>query len=330
MHVEIVVPALSAARGETRHPALELLLARGRRTHDDPIALEGWLAREFGLGEEPLPAGALTALAGGLEAGEDAWLRADPVHLRLQRDSMTLVPAAGFDLSRAEADALADSVNRHFGESFSMHVVSPACWALRAKGDIRLDARSPLALAGQDVNANLPAGTDAARWHAILNEVQMLLHEHPVNEAREIPLNSLWFWGAGRLPGAAEGPWQSVTADNPVALGLAKLSAMRHRALPSGAGEWLERLPETGRQLVVLDALAAAAALRDGEAHAARLGAMEADWFAPLLAALKSGRIGMVTVHLPDAGLSIETVRGDLRRFWRRPRPVAAYGTNAA
>ena len=243
MHVEIVAPALLAAQGASRHPALELLLARGRRTHDDPIALEGWLAREFGLGEEPLPAGALTALAGGLEPGEDAWLRADPVHLRLQRDSMMLVPAAGFDVSRAEADALAESVSRHFAASFSVHVVSAACWSLRAKGDVRLDARSPLELAGQDVNANLPAGADAARWHATLNEVQMLLHEHAVNEAREVPLNSLWFWGAGRLPKEAGGPWQSVTADDPVALGLAKLAAMRHRALPSGAGNGSSACP---------------------------------------------------------------------------------------
>jgi hypothetical protein len=198
---------------------------------------------------------------------------------------------------------------------------------LRVKGDAAIEGRSPLELAGQDVNANLPAGPDAAHWHSTLNEVQMLLHEHPVNEAREVPLNSLWFWGAGRLPAEAAGPWQSVTADEPVALGLAKLAAMRHRALPAGAGEWLERLPETGRQLVLFDQLAAASALRDAEAHAARLGALEADWFAPLLAALRSGRVGMVTVHLPEAGLSIETVRGDLRRFWRRPRPLAAYAT---
>lgn len=330
MHIEIVAPALMAAQGASRHPALELLLARGRRTHDDPVDLARWLAREFGLGGEPLPAGALTAFSGGLEPGEDTWLRADPVHLRLQRDSMMLIPAAGFDVTQAEAEALAESVNRHFIASFSVHVVSPSAWALRAKAGAAFEGRAPLDLAGQDVDSNLPSGPDAARWHATLNEVQMLLHEHPVNEAREVPLNSLWFWGAGRLPKEAEGPWQSVTADDPVALGLAKLATMRHRALTSRAGEWLERLPDAGRHLVVLDALAAAAALRDAEAHAARLVAMETDWFSPLLAALKSGRVGMITVHLPEAGLSIETARGDLRRFWRRPRPVAAYAAKAA
>lgn len=330
MHIEIVAPALLALQGASRHPALELLLARGRRTQHDPADLARWLAREFGLGGESLPAGALTALSGGLEPGEDSWLRADPVHLRLQRDDMILIPAAGFDLTQAETEALAESVNRHFAASFSVHVVSPGAWALRAKTDATIEGRAPLDLAGLDVNANLPTGTGAARWHATLNEVQMLLHEHAVNENRQVPLNSLWFWGAGRLPQKAEGPWQSVTADDPVALGLAKLAAMRHRALPSGAGPWLERLPDAGRHLVVLDALAAAAALHNGEAHAARLGTMEADWFAPLLAALRSGQAGMITLHLPETGLSIETVRGDLRRFWRRARPVSAYAPGAA
>jgi hypothetical protein len=44
-----------------------------------------------------------------------------------------------------------------------------------------------------------------------------------------------------------------------------------------------------------------------------------------MLAALKSRRIGMVTVHVPEAGAAFETIRGDLRRFWRRPRPLAGY-----
>ena len=38
----------------------------------------------------------------------------------------------------------------------------------------------------------------------------------------------------------------------------------------------------------------------------------------------------MLTVHVPDAGASFETVRGDLRRFWRRPRPLAEYGKDHA
>jgi hypothetical protein len=40
---------------------------------------------------------------------------------------------------------------------------------------------------------------------------------------------------------------------------------------------------------------------------------------------LRAGRIGMLTVRAPDAGAGVETVRGDLRRFWRRPRTIGRY-----
>jgi hypothetical protein len=30
-------------------------------------------------------------------------------------------------------------------------------------------------------------------------------------------------------------------------------------------------------------------------------------------------------VHVPEAGLAIETTRSDLRRFWRRPRALASH-----
>jgi hypothetical protein len=35
----------------------------------------------------------------------------------------------------------------------------------------------------------------------------------------------------------------------------------------------------------------------------------------------------MVTLHVPDGAecLACETIRGDLRRFWRRPRRLREY-----
>jgi hypothetical protein len=161
---------------------------------------------------------------------------------------------------------------------------------------------------------------------ALLNEVQMVLHEHPVNEAREArgepAVNSVWLWGGGRAPDKAQGPWHSVSAGDPVARGLARLAAIRARDLPASADAWLDRSPEDGRHLVVLDALRAPLALSDATGFARRLEDLERTWFAPLLSALRAGRIGMVSVHVPEAGSSFEAIRGDLRRFWRRPKPL--------
>src|SRR5262249_44188465 len=132
-------------------------------------------------------------------------------------------------------------------------------------------------------------------------------------------------WGGGRLPAVARCRWQSVSADDPVALGLAKVAGARAREPGAGAKEWLQGAPSEGRHLVVLDALRTPAALGDVGGLAGALRALEERWFAPLLDALRWGRVGMVTLHAPESGASFETIRGDLRRFWRRPRRIGSY-----
>jgi hypothetical protein len=324
MHCELLVPGLLATDAGARLPALELLLARGRRADSAGASLEAWLAEGFGLEAGPLPAGipigALTLLASGRDPGSASWARADPVHLRLLRDRMVIVPAAAFALSGEEAAGLCETLNAHFAGRLEIEPAAPERWCARLAAAIALDDASPLDVAGRVL---APGKADA-----LLNEIQMVLHEHPVNEAREArgepAVNSLWLWGAGPLPRGASGPWQSVTSDEPASLGLARATALRSRPLPASADAWLDRLPEDGRHLVVLDSLRAPLALSD-PALPARLLDLEAKWFAPLLAALRAGRIGMLTVHVPDAGASWETIRADLRRFWKRPKPLARW-----
>ncbi len=321
MHCELVVPALLAAREMPRMPSLELLFARGRVLHEDLAAVEEWLRQAFHLDAPELPAGALTVLGEGGAPGTDFWVRADPVHLRVERDGLALVPGgAAFGVTRAEAEALAAALNEHFGERIAFFPMHPERWCARLARAEALGAPPPLEIAGQSVARHLPQ----AGWCALLNEIQMALHAHPANQAREIEVNSLWLWGAGPLPAGARGPWHSVSADDPVAAGLAQLAGMRRRALPAGAREWLERAPGEGRHLVLLDGLRAVHSTGNAHLHGRLVEEIDRNWFEPLLEALRSGRIGMVTVRVPDAGLACETIRGDLRRFWRRVRPLAA------
>ena len=344
MHLELVIPALFAAQDlrPASLPALEMLLARSRRTNGQAANLETWLCRGFGLcelsAENPaIPAGALTAHAHGLEPvglgpGAHVWLRADPVHLRPDRDRVLLMPGRALGVTAAEAEGLAAALTPLLAGKFALHAVRPDQWCLQVEGQGQSEAgtRPPVDLAGANIDPHLPPKA----WHPLLTEIQMALYEHQANTARERRgdpvINSVWLWGAGKLPAAAGGPWQSVSAQDPIAIGLARLAGMRHRTTGAGAMDWLGRAPEDGRHLVVLDGLRGVHALGDLEALARRLQELESNWFAPLLAALKARRIGMLTIHVPEAAASFETVRGDLRRFWRRPRPLSAYlSTNA-
>jgi hypothetical protein len=316
MHCELVVPGLFGTHIGTRFAALELLLARGRSRAAPAQPLEGWLQEAFDLEDGPFPAGALTLLACGGDPGALRWARADPVHLRVMRDHVVVAPVEALDLSGEEARALCDALNRHFPD-LNLTACEPRRWCATIQEPV--DAPNPLELAGREIDPP----RQAAR---LLNEAQMVLHAHPVNEAREArgepAVNSLWLWGAGRAT-QARCPWQSVAADDPAALGAARLAGARHRPLARSAEDWLGRLPEDGRHLAVLDALRASAQ----ETLHAVIEALERDWFAPLLAALRAGRIGMVTVHVPDSAeaLSFETIRGDLRRFWRMPKSIERY-----
>ena len=334
MHCELTVPGLFAEASGTRAPALELLLARGRgvvHAGSQSLPVEAWLQAAFAVEGESLATGALSLAGMGGEPGADCWARADPVHLRLMRDRLIVVPAAAFALSRSEADALVDALNRHFGERLVFQVLEPGRWCARLDLQLAFHASSPLDAAGRDVELAIGTGGEAGkRWAALLNEAQMLLHAHPVNAAREArgepAVNSLWLWGAGAVPRVPPSRWRSVSADDLVARGLARLSGARERALPEGAEAWLRGAPLDGRHLVLLDTLRAPLALGQSAEYAECIDALEKRWFEPLLAALRAGRVGMVTVNVPDSlGASFETIRGDLRRFWRRPRALEKY-----
>ncbi|MCC6609427.1 MAG: phosphoglycerate mutase [Burkholderiales bacterium] len=338
MNLHLIVPDLlwpqdrEPADRAARHDAIELLLARGRRAARPAAGLEQWLLERFGAGcAGDCPAAPYSLAADDHDPGEAWWLRADPVHLEVDRDTLWIADSATFDVSRDEADALVAGLNARFAPDIAFAAVRPDRWYARVARPPAI-ATSPIAdVRGRSVQDFLPRGADAMHWHAVLNEVQMLLHEHPVNEAREArgaaSINSIWLWGGGRRTALARKPYACVWADDPVARGLARAAGTRHAHLPRAAAALLDVAGDAGVAAVVLDALRGAAAYGDERAWHDALGVLERDWFAPLLHALRAGRIGMITLHAlgMTRTLEAETTRQDLRFLWRRAKPLAAY-----
>lgn len=338
MNAHLVIPALfwpapdaAQAHADLRLPALEALIARGRRSAAATSPLERWLAHTYGLAADQGSAPFALQADGG-EPGEAIWLRADPCHMRVNRDRLMLSDAATFDITREEAEALAESLNTHFAaDGMTFYPMQPERWYVRLASAPRIETTPLDEARGHDIDPLLPRGDDAMRWRKLLNEVQMLLHQQPVNEAREArgepPINSVWLWGAGRLPAIARRPFQRVRSRDPFAGGLALASGATALPLPDNGTQWLRHASADGVELIVLDALAASASYGDVTQWRERLAALERDWFAPALDALKAGRIGMLTLHAlgEHAGIDVETTRQDLRYFWRRAKPLAHY-----
>src|SRR6266568_5383220 len=327
MHCRLFIPDFFSAEGgeADRLAAAETLFAKGRRRRLAAGSPEAWLFERFAVPKQrDWPVAPYTLLADGGAPERDFWLRADPVHLRLGRDTLTFADSAAFGVSRAESEALVETLNRHFGDAMLFYPVQPARWYVRLRAAPDMHTTPPSAAREGLIEGNLPSGPDAMRFHALMNEAQMLLHEHPVNAEREArgepALNSIWFWGGGVIDATKARPFSTVVADDPLARGLALAAGIPALALPKDAGSVLAALGDEGRVLAVPDA-PREAQLRE------RRAALERDWFLPLLGALKSGRIGMLTLHLggTDSLLEVETVRSDLRHFWRLRKPLSAY-----
>lgn len=318
-------------------PALTTLLARARAQRFPALTAEGWLCQAFEIErQQDWPVAPFTLALDGGEPGDAYWLRADPVHIKVERHRLLLVENALFDLSADEAQALAASLDRHFGpEGIAFHAPHPKRWYARLARAPNLVTHSVSEVAGQDVRLHLPTGDDALHWHGVFNEAQMLLHGHPVNAEREERgepiVNSVWFWGGGTRTAARGGTFGAVWSDEATATSIAAAADTHAAGLPAGADAWLNaaaRRQADEAHLIVLDELASARAYRDGEAWRSRVAALEAHWFAPLRAALRERRISSLALVVPlaDSCWRFDVAPGDLYKLWRRPKPWSEYG----
>ena len=143
----------------------------------------------------------------GNNTGSAYWLYAAPVHLLLQRDSFSLAAPVPLPLENDEVGALTAAFNHHFGSDMIANKVQffwhESAWFLRLESNPNIQTSAPQASINKDINAYLPTGEGAMQWAKFQNEVQMLLFEHPVNQAREakrLPaINSIWCYGGGQM-----------------------------------------------------------------------------------------------------------------------------------
>ena len=330
-------------------PGLVGLLARARRSGrsrrrigGDPESFERLAFGAFGYppGGDDVPAAELmwecdsTGSRSGPAAGRGAneappvVLRADPVHLRPDLDAARLFDSSYFSLSGDEAADLAGALDRHFApEGMRFEAPHPTRWYVRLAGRPNAVFHPPGAAIGRGAGGLLPAGDEGSSWRRRMNEAQMVLHGHPSNEAREargeLPVNSVWFWGAGDLAAAPPARFDEVRADDPLVRALGGRSGARVLDPEAEAGSG-EKAARTCLVAPGIDSYRAVAG-RDVEAWRRALLRAEEAWFRPLREELDAGGVRKVVI---DAGLrSTEAVFEAVARRWRRvPARTAGQG----
>ena len=307
-------------------PALEKLLARAQPAPLPEESLEAWLCATFGVLNQAIAA--TTLRADGMEPGAAYWLRADPVHLRLQRDQLIL--QTDVRLPEGETQQLCASLNTHFaGEGLCFLAPHPQRWYLRLDTEPGMTTHPLAQVAGRNVHSYLPQGPDALRWHGLLNEIQMLLFDHAVNQAREahgaLPINSVWLWGGGRVAGQLARPFAKMYGDSDLAGMFAKAADIPCGPLPDDVAHCFE--DDGGDILIVCEKLRHA--LQRGDLHAWRgeLQRLEQCCAAPLLGALRAGRIAQLTLDVLQTGTAqrFMLTRGAGWKLWRQAKPLVCF-----
>ena len=317
-----------------RPRSLDRLISRSATTRTGNTSLDAGLCRWFGVATDPdaPPVAPLTYAFDGDQAAPGYMLRADPVHLRADQSVLRLFDAGTFSIEQQEADSLVASFNSFYADhGLRLHAPCPQRWYLALEQTPAISTTAVHAAGGQDIDACLPTGSDAAAWHRTLNEVQMLFHEHAVNLQREQrgepAINSLWFWGGGELPNTFRSSVSCIATDHALGSGLAQSSATPRIDIPDGFDE-LHLSGADGVTLVVLDALAASAQYGDVDRWLTVLRELETDWFVPLLAAMNAGKLVALEID-PCNGHRFQLTRQRLRHFWRRDRPFELLCNNA-
>jgi len=315
-------------------PALERCIARSNLSVSTVHQRNEILFTLFSIGvanenlkyTSDLPIGAVSYYLQHQVDIERWYMRADPVYIMPNRDHLQLLGNSGLELQHDEAQHIIDEINRCYSDAeWKLRFLSPRQWVLEQAKPIKLSTHSLLDAVGGNLHDYLPEGEDAKRWRNIMNELQMFLYSLPINRQREMqgqfPVNSLWFWGVGKLPLKTDTKINSEYAQcwssNLFALALAKLCAIPRCDIPEHGDSWLSQVVTPGRHLLVFDEFDPAIMKADPVYSWQLLKTFEERWMRPFMLALQSGRIKSITLTT-DLGRNYYLTRAMNKRWWKR------------
>jgi len=305
-------------------PAMRWLLSRAARRIPAEKSWRDWLLARAGF-DLPIasayPAGPCVRAITNLAAATDGtWAVAQLVHLDTAIDHLRMAGRGDVQVSPQEAAALHATLQAHLaGSGYALEIGSSATWTLHCPEPVECRTVEPAELAGSNIRDFLPAGRDGRAIRVLMNELQMLLHEHPVNEQRLLErrpvINALWLWGFGRAIHPRPRPLPRLLTDDAWLTGLWLL----HDETPSAIGQAATIPAEPPDAVLIAMARPPATSPQDA------LAAADEKLLALLSASLRNGQRRSVEIH---AGAQVIQLDAWSRwRFWRRPHreaPVAA------
>lgn len=138
-----------------------------------------------------------------------AWLA--PCHWQVGADQIHMHPVAALGLQASESQQLLAIVAPWLAQDgIALQYHSSGRWLASGAPLAQLQTATLAQAEGRDVRHWLARGPEERLWQRLHSELQMLLYNHPFNDARQArglpPVNAFWLHGAGQLDALAPAP----------------------------------------------------------------------------------------------------------------------------
>jgi hypothetical protein len=170
---------------------------------------------------------------------------ASPLHAALGLTDVAPSDSSLLQLADDDSRLLCNAVDALMREE-GVHIeyVETLRWRVECEREIEVLTERPDWIIGESLRPNFPRGRDARRVERWMNEMQMLLFNHPVNEARQnrgLPaINMIWLWGFAATDSAVR---IEARPNHDAAYDMRMLTAFRNGDLPSWQRAWSELTP---------------------------------------------------------------------------------------
>jgi hypothetical protein len=212
VNVDLIIPGLFDLPGDAldsaflKHdlPALNQALRFGQPCQNQAFDLESILIESMGWsGLQTLPFA--QAYASQEMQNSDKILLFKAIHLKADMYNAIVLPFEKSQVNDDDIDIIINDLRDLFKVDCDINEVHDGLWLMHLKQCTPAQHYPHfLSVIGRKADAFIEQSKAALPWYKLMNEMQMFMHQHGVNRNRLelglLPINSLWFWGAGNLP----------------------------------------------------------------------------------------------------------------------------------
>jgi hypothetical protein len=310
-------------------PALNQLLSYSNAIPNDQADFEAIIADSLGMtGRQTLPF-AQAYVEGKEEKGGDAvdesqrHLLCRTIHLKADMHNALVIPLENDSVNQDDSSLILEDLQSFFSEDCDLTPLDNGLWLMRLKHCEPPECYPHyLSMIGRKANQFIEQSKQALPWYKLMNEMQMFMHQHSVNQNRLttglLPINSLWFWGAGKKPKFDNNQAQWFCDDEQL-IRFAEGSNIRQQSLNQ-----LSQM-KSGENSVVID-LSLLEALKSsmGDNLQAKLELLERTVFKPAMTLVRSSRASLQlrTSHRIDLTMTPFSKY----KIWRSSRTLSSFG----